>query len=287
MANDAFWRCAFRAAVGLALATLLTGCFFAPGKFTSQLDVRKDGRFTFAYHGEIYMLALSRLAEMSRDNEQFKPDTCHDDDFNERACTKAELDQQREAWEAGKESRKAEDAKNMQAMQAMLGGIDPGDPKDAQEIADRLMRQKGWNSVQYEGNGMFLVDFSVTSRIDHDFVFPVVEGFPMANSFVTVTARDGNAVRIEAPGFDGKSMAGIPMAAMMAAAQGKDGSADAGPANPPLPKVDGTFTIVTDGAILANNTDEGPQGSPNGQKLAWTINARATNAPSALIRLGD
>lgn len=289
MAVHAFLRRATRAAVGLGLAALLASCFFAPGKFTSQLDLRKDGSFTFAYRGEIYMLALNRLAEMSRDSEEFTPDTCHDDDFNDRDCTKAELDQQRADWESQKANRKAEDQRNLQAMQGMLGGIDPSDPKAAQEIADRLKRQRGWNSVQYEGNGLYLVDFSVAGRMDHDLVFPVIEGFPMANSFVTATLRNGNAVRIEAPGFTGQSMGATPLAAMMqAAGQGKDAPADAtGGDDPNLPKVDGTFTIVTDGTILANNTDEGPTRSAAGQQLAWTINARTSGAPVALIQLGN
>jgi hypothetical protein len=289
MLLHAFLRRASHAAIGFGLAALLAGCFFAPGKFTSQLDLRKNGGFTFAYHGEITMLALTRLAEMGRDKEEFTPDTCYDDDFNERDCTKAELDEQRQKWEAGKESRKAEDAKNMQAMQAMLGGIDPSDPKAAQELADRLARQKGWNSVQYEGNGLYMVDFSVTGRMDHDFVFPVVEGFPMANSFVTATVRDGNAVRIEAPGFTGQSLGGAPLAAMMqAAGQGKDASADGGAASDPqMPKVDGTFTIVTDGTILANNTDEGPKAVTAGQQLSWTINPRTATGPVALIQLAN
>jgi hypothetical protein len=286
MSVHAFLRRASHAAIGVGLAALLAGCFFAPGKFTSQLDLRKNGGFTFAYQGEITMLALSKLADMSRDSEEFKPDTCYDDDFKERDCTKDELDEQRQTWEAGKESRKAEDAKNMRAMQAMLGGVDPSDPKAAQELAARLMRQKGWNSVRYEGNGLYMVDFSVTGRMDHDFVFPVVEGFPMANSFVTATVRDGNAVRIEAPGFTGQSLGGMPLAALMqAAGQGKDAPVDAN--EPPAPKVDGTFSIVTDGTILANNTDEGPKAAATGQQLSWTINARTTTAPVALIQLAN
>lgn len=50
----------------LAAATLATlllaGCLLLPGKFTSGIDLRKDGSFSFTYKGEIHVLALSKLA---------------------------------------------------------------------------------------------------------------------------------------------------------------------------------------------------------------------------------
>jgi hypothetical protein len=70
--------------------------------------------------------------------------------------------------------------------------------------------------------------------------------------------------------------------AMGAAAGAKDGKN----APPPMPSPDGTFTLVTDGTILANNTDEGPQGDPSGQRLSWAVNLRAPAAPTALIKIG-
>ena len=55
--------------------------------------------------------------------------------------------------------------------------------------------------------------------------------------------------------------------------------------NPPFPQVDGQFTITTDGAILANNTDDGPQADTTGQRLTWAVNLRTPAAPTALIRM--
>jgi hypothetical protein len=284
MTVHAFLRRASRAAIGLGMAALLASCFFAPGKFTSQLDLRKDGSFTFAYHGEIYMLAVSQMSEMAK-KQEFKPEPCHDEEYNERNCTADELKQQRSDWEAQQAGKKAEDQRQMKAMQALLGGIDPSDPKAAQEIVDRLSRQKGWSNVAYKGNGLFTADFSITSTMSHDFQFPVVEGFPMSNSFVIATLRDGNQVRIEAPGFSAQSFTGNPMSGVLEAVEA--GKKKPGEDQPQAPKLDGTFTITTDGAILANNTDEGPQPVANGQQLSWQINSRTANAPLALIRLGD
>ena len=55
---------------------------------------------------------------------------------------------------------------------------------------------------------------------------------------------------------------------------------------PPIPEMDGTFRIVTDGRILANNTDEGPVEGAGGQVLEWQVNRRTQSAPMALIQLG-
>ena len=69
-----------------AVTLVLAGCMLMPGKFTSALDIRKDGRFTYTYAGEIHLLALSKLAEMgnaAEANAPFKAEPCHDDNYNE------------------------------------------------------------------------------------------------------------------------------------------------------------------------------------------------------------
>ena len=54
-----------------------------------------------------------------------------------------------------------------------------------------------------------------------------------------------------------------------------------------MPELDGSFAIVTDGEILANNTDEGPAPFTTGQMLEWKISPRTAAAPTALVRLGS
>ncbi len=66
-----------------------------------------------------------------------------------------------------------------------------------------------------------------------------------------------------------------------AASGGKDADIAA------LPAIEGLFALISDGAILANNTDSGPHGVAQGQRLDWTINLRSAAAPAALIRLAD
>lgn len=269
-----------------ALALVLSGCLLTPGKFASTLDLRKGGAFTYTYEGEIHLLALSKLAQMdAKTDEEFAPESCYDDEFNDRDCTDDELAEQRRAWDEGAAERKAKKEQDAEAAKAMLGGIDPYDPAAADELAARLRRQTGWRRVDNKGDGLFDVSFSLTGKIDHDFHFPTMEWFPVSNFFVAVTRRADGTVRINAPGFAPQA-GGNPFQGMMGAmggvpVPGNDGE----PGSPMLPKINGTFTITTDGEILANNTDEGPAPVANGKSLGWTINVRTKAAPTALIRV--
>lgn len=284
----------FRRVIPAFACLALTGCFLQPGKFDSTLDLRKDGSFTFSYKGQIYMLALSKIADMASKaeagNAEFTPDTCYDDDLNERKCTADELAEQKRTWDEEKANKAKEDKNNAEMMRAMLGGIDPSDPEAAREMADRLRHQAGWRTVNYVGDGLFEVDFSLSSKITHDFAFPVIERFPMSNVFLMATRRADSSVRIEATGFTGQSASNPmqgPMGSMLGAAAASDAAKNGETANAALnvPDIDGTFRIVTDGEILANNTDEGPRAGPGGKVLQWRITKRTTAAPMALVRL--
>lgn len=283
------WRAA-AAAVFATLASLaLSACILSPGTFDATLDVRRDGRFTFSYNGQIYLLALSKLADMSNQAESgddtFVETACWDEDFNDRECTEEEVAEQRATWEATAAERKATAEREAEAMREFLGGIDPADPEAAEELASRLRRQEGWKRVEYRGDGLFEVEFSITSTMSHDFVFPTIERFPMVNSFVLANVRQGRTVRVEAPGFAAQS-GGSSFPGMMAGLAAV-GAASSGADNPlgGMPEMAGTFRIVTDGQILANNTDEGPSSTPEGQVLEWQVNKRTETAPMALIQL--
>lgn len=290
MGIETIWRRASGAVLCAGMALLLTGCFLSPGKFESSLDLRKDGRFTFSYQGEIYMLGMTRLAEMgaSAAGDEFVETGCYDEEtYAERPCTDAEIEQQRADWEVRQVAEKEEDERNMKMFGATFGGLDPSDPKTAEDLAKRLSRQKGWNKVTYKGDGLYDVDFSISSTMTHDFAFPTIEGFMMSNGFVNAAVRAENSVRIDAPAFSMQaSSTGAPSGNMLqlAALVGEEKS---GKSAPVIPELGGTFTITTDGAILANNTDEGPVAIPGGQRLSWTVTARSTAAPMALIRLGE
>jgi hypothetical protein len=273
----------------VAAPLLLSSCFLVPAKFVSELQVMRDGTFAYSYDGEIQTLALSKLAEMgAKEEDAFSPSCWSEEDFEDRECTEEEISEQRANWEANAESRRAKADKNLEMMKAMLGGIDPSSPEAAEEFAAVLERQKGWDKVEYRGNGLYEISVRIAGRLDHGFVFPLVEKMPTVSPFVTAIPRDDDRVRIDAPGFVQQSgdnpimgsmsgLSNLGAAAAMADAGEEDGAAL------PFAKLDGTFRIVTDGRILANNTDEGPSAHPRGASLDWKISPRTAQAPTALI----
>lgn len=266
-------------------ALALSGCLLSPGTFASELHLMKDGNFSYSYDGEIQMLGLSKLAELGNAADETFAATCWDDEtFEDRDCTAEEEAEQRKEWDANAAERAEKNKSEAEAMKALLGGIDPSSPEAAQELAERLERQRGWDNVIYRGDGLFDVEFRVSGQLSHDFAFPVIEKLPLANVFVSVVLRDGGQVRVDAPAFTagGNEM---PMAGMMSgmAELAKLGETSDGKSAPKIVVPNGTFTIVTDGRILANNTDEGPAAHASGQSLSWTVNQRTTQAPTALI----
>ncbi|MCW1384717.1 hypothetical protein OLX02_18025 [Novosphingobium sp. KCTC 2891] len=275
------YRKRIAAAFAATLGLLLAGCMLLPGRFASELDVRRDGGFAFHYKGEIVLTALAQPPQRTESDEAFEPAACSDETTGDnRDCTPEEIATQRKDWETERAARKArkekDDAEARKAMQAMLGGIDPADPRAAQEFADRLARQEGWTSVVSKGGGVFDVEYAVKGRLDHDFSFPTIERLPLVIPFVTVIRRRDGTVRIEAPAFSpGTANPALPGLTSSPAEKGTESA----------PQMDGTFVLTSDGAILANNTDEGPAAVAGGQQLTWKVSQRTTAPPTALIRL--
>ncbi len=277
-------RLKHRAAIGLvaALAITLTGCLFAPGRFVSALDLRKDGKFAFSYSGEIQLMPLTKGASKDADLP-FKPLAECKDAKEGDECSDDSIADQKKNWEEERTAAAAKAKKDAEEAKAFLGGIDPSDPKAAEEFAARLRRQAGWKRVDYKGGGIFDVDFAVAGRLDHDFQFPTIERFSYVNPFVLVVRRADGTVRVDAPAFIPN--AANPLAAMMGGMTPSGG--DVAKEGAGAVKLDGQFALTTDGTILANNTDEGAARDPAGQKLSWTVNPRTPSAPTALVRLGQ
>ncbi|MCA1661141.1 MAG: hypothetical protein LC648_02810 [Novosphingobium sp.] len=269
-----------RVALALLACLLAAGCFLLPGKFASELTLRNDGTFAFAYRGDVHVLALSKMAqdEMGED-AKFEPVPCYDDNTgDERPCSADEISVQRSDWATQQEAARAKRREDAEMMRKMLGGIDPADPRAAEELAERMRKQAGWRSVTYVGDGKFVVDFAIAGRLDHDFSFPTVEKMPVATPFVAVFRRADGSVRVDAPAFAANTGGG-PMAGMASGLADKEAGGG-------VPKLDGTFAVITDGEILANNTDDGPQAGAAGLKrLSWKVTPRTVSAPTALIKL--
>jgi hypothetical protein len=260
------------------VSIVLAGCMLMPGKFTSSLDLRRDGSFTFAYLGQIHMLSLSKLARMG-EQSTFTP-KCLGDGGEERPCSRAEVAEQKAQWQESQTAAAERRKQEAEKMKPLLGGIDASDPRAAEEIAQRLRKQAGWRRVTYRGDGLFDVDFLLTGRLGHDFQFPTIERFSTLGAFVQVAVRNDGTVRIDAPGF-GPAPGGSPWRSMMELGAMDDNK----PGRPELPVMDGTFTLTTDGEVLANNTDDAPAPDPAGKRLTWQANPRTAAAPMAVIRL--
>lgn len=271
------------------LAALLAGCLLLPGRFQSDLSLKKDGTFAYRYTGEIYVLALSKFAgEMDKSKEEpFAAKCTKDDSFDERPCTAEETAEQKKTWDDEQKEKREKAAKERESMKAMLGGIDPSDPKAGELYAAKLLKQAGWKSVVSKGEGRFEVDFQIEGRLDHDFTFPVVEKMPMLMPFVQVIRRADGSVRVDAPAFSAGQSA-MPLAALGGMAGGLMSAGESGGKGttpPGFPTLDGHLTLHTDGTILANNTDEGPKAEAGGQRLDWTVNAQTTGGPpTALVK---
>ncbi|MXP46929.1 hypothetical protein GRI43_05940 [Altererythrobacter luteolus] len=281
----------------LALSMMLTGCFVTPGQFDSTLTLNRDESFSFSYEGEIFFLGLSQLAMMGSNSEEtYEADGCFDEDtYEDRECTAAEIAEQEAEWQAGAEERRLKREQEAKQMAQMMGGIDPTDPEAGNELAQKLARQRGWESVEYAGDGLFNVRYAVSGRLTHDLTFPILEGVPVPSPFVQVILRDEGKVRVNAPGFTASEgnnpMSGLMMGGMaggMAAAMSEGANAEeSGGAMPGVPMMDGTFRIITNGSILANNTDEGPVGGVSAQTLTWNVSLKTAAAPTALIHLAQ
>ena len=280
------WKTMMAAWLTGASSMSLGGCMLSAGDFTSELSVMKDGNFSYSYDGEIQMMMLAQLAQMAAEEknaETFTAEPCYDDEYEVRDCTDEDITRQKSDWEEAAAARAESDKKELETLKAMLGGIDPSDPEATREIADRLEKQRGWDKVTYMGDGVYDVEFTISGQLTHDFAFPTMERLPAGNPFVTVTIRDNQQVRIDAPGFVGTNQGDPMRAAMMAEIYGATAESEATPKGIVSPK--GTFTIVTNGKILTNNTEEGPAANARGQQLVWKVTPRSSQAPMALIDL--
>lgn len=285
-----------RLVLALLAPLLLASCFFAPGKFTSDMRVGADRSFEFAYRGEIVFITdpnklnggaadVGDLAEQKcwgaiPDSKGVVAPLPAGESPKERDCTPGEIAQQKKWREESAERQKLE-AKRM----AQLIGFDPSDEASMREFTAQLEKHAGWRSVRHKGGGVFEVDYRVTGALDRDFVFPVFPRVSAIFPMVVARVRADGAVQVSAPAFAGlagNTMTGGSLIGMM----GMDGLRPGG--KTALPAPDGTFTITTDAEILTNNTEDGPRDGPRdgagAQTLSWRVTGASQTAPEALLR---
>ncbi len=201
-----------------------------------------------------------------------------------RKCTKAEVAELKTEWQE-KQDKDAADAKQFSEVMASVIGLDPTRPDTMNRFAADLMKQEGWRSVVYKGDGIFLVDYSHTGSLDQDFIFPVLPDQQYPVPFVMIKRRADGSALVETPGYALGTNGGL-IGAMVAVAESRAKASpfEKAPRNP-LNNINGKFTLTTDGEILTNNTVDGPSAAVNGRKLFWEFNNLKDPAPKALIKL--
>jgi hypothetical protein len=303
---------AARLVATMILPLALTSCFLVPGAFISSLDLRKGGDFTFAYKGEVVFQspedmvpgkssAKQSWADMKvvcpKDGEPYysayaettdvvtpaadaagsSTETTEVEESPNRSCKSAEIAKVKKDWEEAQIAKQAKDKKDGEQFAAMFG-FNPTDDAANRKLATALMRYDGWKSVVYRGKGVFDVDYQLSGKVGHDYVFPIFPQGDVLIPFVMIRGQDKGSVRVRAPALIGGGMKALAaQAKMLGAPSEKD--------MPESTRTKGTFTITTDGEILTNNTSDGPSKVAGGRSLTWDIDPSSEQIPEALIKL--
>ena len=227
---------------------MLGACLVTPGKFESTLDIRADRQFSFTYKGEIISSDMKGLGSSGED--------LIGDDAPE----------------------KKDSALHKTAMQTgSSGSFDnrsaAGDEAQMQAIAAALSKEKGFRSARYMGNHRFEIDYAISGRLTHNFLFPFNSDAEIVLPFVAVELRGDDRVRVKAPGYsNGFDKSREPMG-------------QSGPGEDASKALDGYFTLTTDAEIVSQNQEEGAQSVAGGKKIVWRITPLTSEAPMATLRV--
>jgi hypothetical protein len=200
-----------------------------------------------------------------------------DPDATRRDCTKKEVAELKAEFEKNQKERADKQKRDRENM-AMLFGF--GSPDDAgnKKFAAAIMKQEGWKSVVYKGEGVFDVDYRFSGKVGHDFVFPIFPQSDIIIPFIMLRKRGDGSVAVSTPALIG---GGLKALGERARAMGMPDSKDM----PTSPRTQGVLTVTTDGEILTNNTEDGPVSGTAGKTLTWQIDPGTSKVPEALIRL--
>lgn len=241
-----------RSAAVLAASLLLSACLVTPGRFDSTLDIRADRSFSFTYKGEILASDMGKgLGSMPGNDDPINGATPRDQQSSLRT-----------ALRSGTQGKAEErfDVKD-----------DKGDEQQMQAIAAALSKEKGFRSARYMGNRRFEIDYAISGRLTHAFLFPFNSDAQIVLPFVAVELRGEDRARVKAPGYsNGYDKSQNPM--------GGNGGDDAAKA------LDGTFTLTTDAEIVSQNQEDGAQDMAQGKRIVWKITPLTGEAPAATLK---
>ena len=274
--------------VAAAAPLLLTACLWSPGKFTSELTLRKNGTYTLDYKGEILLQLPESEKEMTpkpwsgamarcfKDGRAETVSEMSSDDAEDvRPCTEAELATLKAGHDRKEKERTASKREESEQM-AKIFGLPGSDEESNRKFAATLLKYKGWRSVAYQGKGVFLVDYRGEGSLAQDIVFPLIPDSDLVLPFIALRRRADGSVLVTAPAFTGGSGPFGARAKMMGLPDKSDG---------PQSRATGRFTIVTDGEILTNNSEDGATPHASGRQLKWDVDVTSSKVPEALVKL--
>jgi hypothetical protein len=176
--------------IAIAAPLLLTGCLWGPGKFNSDLTLRKDGSFVLDYRGELVLQVPEDQSTQPWTNAKAK---CTEG-AKARPCAASEIGDQKAEYE-----KKLQDSAQM----AKMFGLPGLDDASNRVFAAKLMKYAGWRSVTYRGKGVFDVDYHMEGRATQDFLFPALPDNNMLIPFIALRRRADGSVLVTAPAFTG------------------------------------------------------------------------------------
>lgn len=286
-----------RSLLALAALSLLTGCLWGPGQFASELTLKRGGAFTLDYRGEIvlqtppdegskaepgkdsfarcYRDSRTEVVTSSQGGTQVIEEPPPETDDATRPCTAAELARLKAQYEKDAAEKAAGKRRENEEM-AKAFGLPGLDDESNRAFAAKLMKYEGWRSVRYKGKGVFEVDYHTEGRATQDFLFPALPDNDLVMPFIAIRRRADGSVLVTAPAMTGGAG---PIAARAGAAAA--GAMKGGPVS----RAQGRFTILTDGDVLTNNSEDGAVRTAGGQRLTWDVTPASTKIPETLIRL--
>jgi hypothetical protein len=264
-----------------AAPLLLTGCLWGPGKFASDLTVKKDSSFVLNYRGEIVIqlppdeevIAWKPHCYVGADGTKSPQAviTEPEETPKERSCTKVEIAAQVAEHDKNVAAKRKENEEMAKAF-----GLPGLDDASNRAFAAKLMKYAGWRSVAYRGKGVFDVDYHFEGRATQDFLFPALPDNDLIIPFIAIRRRADGSVLVTAPAMTGGAGPLAARAGSAASSKMSDG---------PRSRAEGRFTVVTDGEILTNNSEDGAAPNPIGRQVHWDVGPGSSKIPETLIRL--
>jgi hypothetical protein len=252
--------------LGLLLAPwLLASCLLTPAKFTSTLDIRADRSFTFTYVGEVL------LPKTEKPTSGDEPSEGLEDEGETESTDEARYLQIVAEPKSGLKSKAPKADETF--------GDTSEDATQLEQLARALSSEYGYRSVRYIGNRKLAIDYRISGKLDHGFIFPFHPDAQVIIPFLAIELRGRDRLRIKAPGFANDDSASSAMGGM-------SGMGGMGSSNERASELDGTFTLTTNAEIVSQNQEEGAQSLPDGtKKLVWTVNPNTRDAPMAVVRV--